>query len=149
MSRYSRRGIRQVITGIILLGFSGFLYSPFGWTMGMMGRHGRTSLWRLVLLGIGIMFFAKGASSIFTVYAGRRRKKDTLKQQKVNEEKTILRLARENSGIVTVAKTSLALGISLDTTEQLLNTLVTKGHATMEMNEEGRIYYLFADFLDR
>ncbi len=146
MSQYGRRGIRQVITGVVLLGFSGFLSSPFGWTM---GRHGSSSLWRLVLLGIGIMFLAKGASSIFTVYTGRKRKKDSLKQKKLDEEKTILRMARENSGIVTVAKTSLALGKSLDTTEQLLNTLVSKGHATMEMNGEGRIYYLFADFLDR
>ncbi len=149
MSEYNKSGITRIIIGAVLVGVSGVFSGHSGNTLGMMGRHGGLSLWKLVLLGIGIGFFARGVSSFFSGYSRFVKKGKNAKARRINEETSILRVARENKGIVTVAKTALVLGHSLEETEKILNDLVSKGHATMEINDEGRIYYLFSDFAER
>jgi len=148
MYKTRRKGIIQVITGAVLIAYSGFFTTPFI-TVGMMGRSRGRSFWNLVLLGGGIIFLTKGVSLLIADYLRQRKRKDNPKQQIIKQENIILRLARDNNGSITVATASLALEKSLDETEQLLNMLVTKGHAAMEVSDEGILHYIFPDFMEQ
>ncbi len=147
MFRHGKNGITQIFLGIVLIGFSGFFSGPFS-GMGMTGRHGG-SLWKWLLLAGGIASLVKGGSFLLSGYSHRRKNKPDMKHQEIVRENTILRIAEQNNGTVTVTKASLELGKSLDETEKILNTLVSKGHATMEISDEGKIHYFFADFYNK
>ena len=116
---------------------------------GMMWGFGGPPFWVWFLIVGGIIVLLRRGPFLFSRRTYRRKNKTDPKQKVISQENAILRIAEQNSGIVTVAKVSLELGKSLDETEGILNALVSKGHASMEVSAEGRIYYFFADFGDK
>jgi hypothetical protein len=64
-------------------------------------------------------------------------------------EHVALRLAQEGNGVVTPALLALEANMGIAEAEKILQDLASRGHASMEVTREGRVEYLFADFLPR
>lgn len=68
--------------------------------------------------------------------------------KKESPEKTILRAAKKNNGLVTPSIVALEGEISLDDAKERLEKLMEKGYAEMRVTKTGKIVYLFPDFSD-
>ena len=64
-------------------------------------------------------------------------------------ERVILRLAKENKGILTVSEVALGANISIDDARKYLDNLVNKGIAELRVRKTGALVYMLADFTDR
>lgn len=67
---------------------------------------------------------------------------------KNNIEQTILRLAKQNRGIVSASELALEGSISLDEAKEALEKLVDKGHAELRVRKTGTLVYTFPEFMD-
>ncbi len=144
MHGYGKSGYHRIITGAVFIGVSFFL-EGFG---GMRHAPGG-GFFRLVFLWVGVFSLIRGASDILSDYFAVRKKKsdpDTVNIKKIERDGIILRLARKNRGFVSVSEASLELGESLESTEAILNSFVSKGYASMEVTDTGKIRYYFQEF---
>ena len=64
-------------------------------------------------------------------------------------ERTILKLAKENKGILTVSEVALAANISIDESKKYLENLVSKGIAELRVRKTGALVYVMPDIMDR
>ena len=64
-------------------------------------------------------------------------------------ERTILKLAKENKGILSVSDVALAGDISIDEAKNCLESLVSKGIAELRVRKSGALVYVMMDFKDR
>jgi len=71
------------------------------------------------------------------------------KHEKENPEHVILRLAKENSGILTVSEVALGASITIDEAKKMLDTLVTKGFAELRVRKSGSLVYVIPDMADK
>lgn len=76
----------------------------------------------------------------------RRRKKEEEEAERIN---LILRLAKMKGGVLSIAETSLELGISIDEAKDRLEEAVIKGICRVELDEDGNVDYLFPDLLSK
>ncbi len=144
MRRYGKGGYHRIITGAVFIGVS-FLMGGFG---GMRHAPGG-GFFRLVFLWVGVFSLIRGASDILSDYLAVRKRKsdpDIANRKKIERDGTILRIARKNGGFVSVSEASLELGESLEATEEILNSFVSKGYASMEVTDAGKIMYYFQEF---
>jgi hypothetical protein len=65
-----------------------------------------------------------------------------------NAEQMLLKLAKENKGILTVSLVALETGFSLEEAKNHLYDLVTKGFAELRIRNNGSQIYIIPDFLD-
>ena len=93
------------------------------------GQAGRPNNWR----------YANDAQ--FTVMGHGR--------EKEHPERVILKLAKENKGILTVSDLALGADISIDEAKKYLDALVTKGYAELRVRRSGSLVYVIPDMLDR
>jgi predicted transcriptional regulator len=63
-------------------------------------------------------------------------------------EQTILRLAKENKGIITVSDLALEAGIPMDEAKKQLDDFVAKGFAELRTRKNGSQAYIITDFLE-
>ena len=63
-------------------------------------------------------------------------------------EKTVLRIAKENTGLVSASEVALAGNVSLDEARSLLDRLTANGFCEMRIRKLGSIVYCFPDFMD-
>ncbi|MCL2832148.1 MAG: TM2 domain-containing protein [Treponema sp.] len=70
-------------------------------------------------------------------------------KRKESLERIILRLAKENKGILTVSEVALDAEIPIDDARKYLDNLVTKGVAELRVRKTGALVYVLADFTDR
>jgi hypothetical protein len=70
-------------------------------------------------------------------------------EQKNRGEKEILRLAKREGGKVTPALVALETSLSIEESEIELNKLVTGGYSSMEVTDQGKIEYVFHDFVNK
>jgi len=70
-------------------------------------------------------------------------------REKESIERTILRLARENKGIITASDVALAANISMDIAKKDLDALVTKGFAELRVRKTGALVYAIPDMMDK
>lgn len=101
----------------------------------------------LVAIVAGALPFARGLRD----FIGERSSRPSLPRESAAEkdaalERSILRIAQDREGVVTPAAVALDSGASLDEAERVLQALVARNHATMEVRDDGRIEYLFAEF---
>ncbi len=61
-------------------------------------------------------------------------------------ERTVLRIAQSQAGILTPSLVVLNSGMSLEEAERILDSLTKKGHAGMRVLDDGRINYEFNEF---
>ncbi|MDR2177713.1 MAG: NINE protein [Treponema sp.] len=68
---------------------------------------------------------------------------------KENLEHCILKLAKENKGILTVSDVALGAEISLEDAKKALETLVKQGFAELRVRKSGTLVYTLPEFMDK
>ena len=68
---------------------------------------------------------------------------------KISLERTILKLANENKGILTVSEVALAANITIDESKKFLENLVSKGIADLRVRKTGTLVYVMPDIVDK
>jgi len=69
-------------------------------------------------------------------------------REKKSVEQSILKLAKENKGVLTASEVALAANISIDDAKKDLDALVTKGYAEMRVRKSGSLVYVIPDLMD-
>jgi TM2 domain-containing membrane protein YozV/predicted transcriptional regulator len=69
-------------------------------------------------------------------------------REKETVERTILRLAKENKGIITPSEVALAANISIDQARKDLDALVSKGIAELRVRKSGVLVYTLPELMD-
>jgi TM2 domain-containing membrane protein YozV len=72
----------------------------------------------------------------------------TIIREKKNVEHSILKLAKENKGILTATEVALAAGISIDEAKKDLDVLVNKGYAELRVRKSGALVYTIPDLME-
>jgi predicted HTH transcriptional regulator len=89
--------------------------------------------------------------TIFSQNEGKKRigesSETTQKQRTVDKEKQILAVAQKERGKITPSLVALKTSLSIEEAEQVLQDLVRRGHASMEVLGDGRIEYRFPEFM--
>jgi hypothetical protein len=62
-------------------------------------------------------------------------------------ERSILRIARDRGGRLTPALVALDCDMGVEEAERILDGLAKKGHASMQVREDGRVEYEFSEFM--
>ena len=69
--------------------------------------------------------------------------------EKEKPERAILKIAKENKGILTVSDVVLEANVTIDEAKKMLDTLVTKGIAEMRVRKSGSLVYVITDMADK
>jgi len=69
--------------------------------------------------------------------------------EKERPELLILKLARENKGILTVSDVALAADMPMEEAKKLLESLVSKGFAELRARKSGSLVYVIPDIMDK
>ena len=69
--------------------------------------------------------------------------------EKESPERVILKLAKENKGILTVSEVALGAHVSIDEAKKLLDALTTKGFAELRVRKSGSLVYVIPDLADK
>jgi TM2 domain-containing membrane protein YozV len=64
-------------------------------------------------------------------------------------ERVVLKLAKENKGILTVSELALGANIPIEEAKKYLETLVSKGFADLRVRKSGSLVYVIPDLLDK
>jgi TM2 domain-containing membrane protein YozV/predicted transcriptional regulator len=70
-------------------------------------------------------------------------------REKETVERIILRLAKENKGVLTASEVALAANISIDEAKKDLDALVSKGFAELRVRKTGTLVYTLPEMMDR
>jgi predicted transcriptional regulator len=85
--------------------------------------------------------------------AGNWRYADDAKTRIVREkdslERSILRQAKENKGILTVSEVALTADVSLEEAQKALDALVSRGFAELRVRKSGTLAYVLTEFRDK
>jgi len=76
-------------------------------------------------------------------------KTENKKAEKERPEQVILKLARENHGILSISDVALGANIPMEEARNLLDSLVTKGFAELRVRQSGTLVYVIPDMLDK
>ena len=68
---------------------------------------------------------------------------------KESPERVILKLAKENKGILTVTDVALGADITIEEAKKYLENLVTKGFAELRVRKSGTLVYVIPDMADK
>ncbi|HUX21385.1 MAG TPA: hypothetical protein VMW69_09100 [Spirochaetia bacterium] len=139
MSRRSKRsGGEEFIGGATLIAVFGLLF---------VSTH--QSFWLFPLCFAGIPPLLRGIQRIYAKRALERTRQEALPQTPAPDAtKEILKVAQSNKGKVTPAIVTLNSTLSLEEAERLLQELTSKGYASMNVTDSGRIEYEFPEFMD-
>ena len=69
--------------------------------------------------------------------------------EKEHPERAILKLARENNGILTVSDVALTAEIPIEEAKKCLDALVSKGFAELRVRKSGSLVYVIPDMTDK
>jgi predicted transcriptional regulator len=69
--------------------------------------------------------------------------------EKENIERAVLRLAKENKGILTTRELALRANISPEEAQKALDTLVSKGFAELRVRRSGEPVYTLREFMEQ
>jgi hypothetical protein len=136
--RRPRTNTEMLVTGLVAGG--GFMaYWAFG---------GHQDWAIFAALFAGVLPAARGLTGLVAA----RRSAPALQKQAESEraletERSVLRVAREKGGRLTPALVALDCEIGMDEAERVLDGLARKGHASLQVREDGRIEYEFSEFM--
>ena len=74
---------------------------------------------------------------------------NTFNEKKEHPERAILRLAKENKGILTTSEVALGADISIEEAKKHLEALVQKGFAELRVRKSGSLVYVITDMADK
>jgi predicted transcriptional regulator len=69
-------------------------------------------------------------------------------KEKETVERTILKLAKANKGILTPTEVALEANISMDEAKKSLDELVSKGFAELRVRQSGTLVYAISELMD-
>ncbi|MDR3145872.1 MAG: NINE protein [Treponema sp.] len=69
-------------------------------------------------------------------------------KEKESIERIILKIAKENRGILTASEVALAANISIDAAKKDLDALVSKGVAELRVRQSGTLVYTIPEMMD-
>jgi len=69
--------------------------------------------------------------------------------EKDSVERSILKIAKENKGILTVSEVALGANVTIEEAKKYLETLVSKGFADLRVRKSGSLVYVIPDLLDK
>jgi TM2 domain-containing membrane protein YozV/predicted transcriptional regulator len=69
-------------------------------------------------------------------------------REKESVERVILRLAKENKGVLTASEVALAANIPIEDAKKDLEALVSKGFAELRVRKSGTLVYTIPDLMD-
>lgn len=140
--RRRRRGNRGPVESIVI-GIAIFLGCGVGWLS--LSRP-----WWLIFPAIfaGILPIIRGVTRLIADRVAAPRSKRELEAERTAEnERSVLRIAQARGGLVTPAQVALDTKLSLEDSGLLLESMAKRGHASMEVREDGRLVYRFSEFL--
>jgi hypothetical protein len=142
LSNMSRRGRKsggeEFIGGAALIAVFGFL---------LISTH--QSFWLFPLCFAGIPPVVRGLQRMYTRRALERKRQESLPQTPAPDgTKEILKVAQANKGRVTPALVTLNSSLNLEDADRLLQEMTSKGYASMNVTDSGRIEYEFPEFMD-
>lgn len=70
-------------------------------------------------------------------------------KEKEKPERVILKLAKENDGILTISEVALGADITIEEAKKMLEALVSKGFAELRIRKSGSIVYVIPDLADK
>jgi TM2 domain-containing membrane protein YozV/predicted transcriptional regulator len=70
-------------------------------------------------------------------------------REKVSIERTILKLAKSNKGILTASELALAANITIEEAKKDLDIMVSKGFAELRVRQSGTLVYTIPDLMDQ
>jgi len=70
-------------------------------------------------------------------------------REKESIERTILRIAKENNGILTASEVALSANIPIEDAKRDLDALVSKGFAELRVRKSGTLVYTIPDLMDK
>ena len=68
---------------------------------------------------------------------------------KDHPERVVLKLAKDNKGILTVSDLALAADIPIEQAKEILEALVSKGFAELRVRKSGSLVYVITDMADK
>lgn len=71
------------------------------------------------------------------------------KSEKEHPERIILKIARENKGILTVSDVALGADVPMEEAKKLLEALVSRGFAELRVRKSGSLVYVIPDMTDK
>ena len=133
MSDRKKGPVEAFFTGIVLTVAFGAVF--------LLNRH--QWFWIFPLVFAGVLPTLEGLRRIL-----RERKPPRIaaEEQADMDEKEILRLARDEGGTVTPALAALKTSLNTERAERVLQNLVKKGFASMDVTKEGRVVFEFPEF---
>ena len=130
-------GILWMCTGG--LGMFGSIYDFFT----LPGQVREANIRRAIYDGGGGSF--SGRRSWRSVNDGEAR----IVREKESVERIILKIAKENKGVLTASEVALAANISIEDAKRDLDALVSKGFAELRVRKSGTLVYAIPDLMDR
>jgi hypothetical protein len=106
--------------------------------------------WWIIAIGVfaGILPAARGLSGMISSRASApAARKVTEAERAAENEKAVLRMARDRGGRLTPSIVALDCDMGVAEAELVLDGLAKKGHASMKVRDDGRIEYEFSEFL--
>ena len=136
--RRPKSNVESLITGLVLGG--GFM------DFWAFGGHQPWAIFAAVFAGI--LPAARGLSGMISSRASAPAAKKVGDRERAAEnERTVLRMARDRGGRLTPSLVALDCDMGVSEAELVLDGLAKKGHASMRVRDDGRIEYEFSEFL--
>jgi hypothetical protein len=131
--------MESLVTGLVVGG--GFV------AFWAFGGH---QVWALfAALFAGLLPAARGLSGLIAARGSAPAiKKLGERERALENERSVLRIAREKGGRLTPALVALDCDMGMEEAERVLDGLARKGHASLQVREDGRIEYEFTEFMN-
>ncbi len=133
-----RTGIAELFSGLGAIALFGALYALIGSRL-------------FIFIGViaGVLPAIRGLSKLLQARVGSQERKQLQAAQSETRERVVLRLAKAESGRLTPAVVAVNSELTIDDAEAQLREFADKGYAELNITEDGRIEYLFPEFLPR
>ncbi|MFP4509812.1 MAG: hypothetical protein ACLFNQ_06750 [Spirochaetaceae bacterium] len=105
------------------------------------------NFWLIIGLFAGVLpTIGSGGKLLAELSEGRKLVAEEPGIARVRQEKELLRVAKSEGGRVTPPVVALKSSCSIDEANTLLDSLVERGYAHIDVDDNGRIVYLFPEF---
>ena len=135
MGKHSSSGWDSVITGFVIAAVFGFIYLRSG-----------SWVWLFPAMFGGVLPMLDGGRKVLAEQKRRPSPRVAEKQRTEEMEREVLRLARDRGGVLTPGLVALETSLSIADAERVLDGMASRGYAGMEVRDNGRIEYEFAEF---
>lgn len=142
MARKSENAVKKFASGLGMCVIAGFFF-----------LRGHSYFWLFILAFAGVLPAVKGLGELIgnRLAAGPSTKRIKAPPKKPlapeSLEKQLLRAARNSEGRLTVASAALQTEAGMDEVQAMLDKMSAKGHVHMDVSPDGRISYVFSEFL--